>query len=82
MPKRNLNDAKIPLFSKGLNFVPTCSNIDKAKLKIELEAFGRMIRLKWHFPNENKDIHRDMFKPKSKFNPRHKNAAIELYLAV
>ena len=80
LSKRNLNDAEISLLSKGLNFVPTCNNIDKAKLKMELEAFGRMLRLKWHFRNENKDIHRDMFKPKSKFNPRNKVAAIELYL--
>ena len=48
---------------------------------MELEAFGRMLRLKWHFRNENKDIHRDMFKPKSKINPRNKDAAIELYLS-
>ena len=48
---------------------------------MELEAFGRMLRLKWHFRHENKDIHRDMFKPKSKFNPRNKDAAIELYLS-
>ena len=48
---------------------------------MELEAFGRMLRLKWHFRNENKDIHRDMFKPKSKFNPRNTDAAIELYLS-
>ena len=48
---------------------------------MELEAFGRMLRLKWHFRNENKDIHRDMFKLKSKFNPRNKDAAIELYLS-
>ena len=34
--------------------------------------------LKWHFRNENKDIHRDMFKLKSKFNTRNKDAAIEL----
>ena len=67
--------------SKGLNFVPTGNNIDKAKLKIELEAFGRMLHLKWHFRKENKDIHRDMFEPKSKFNPRNKDAAIELYLS-
>ena len=40
-----------------------------------------MLRSKWHFRNENKDIHRDMFKPKSKFNPRNKDAAIELYLS-
>ena len=81
LSKQNLNDAEISLLSKGLNFVPTCNNIDKAKLKMELEAFGRMLRLKWHFRNENKDIHRDMFKPKSKFNPRNKDAAIELYLS-
>ena len=81
MSKWNLNDAEISLLSKGLNFVPTCNNIDKAKLKMELEAFGRKLRLKWHFRNENKDIHRDMFKPKSKFNPREKDAAIELYLS-
>ena len=48
LSKRNLNDAEISLLSKGLNFVPTCNNIDKAKLKMELEAFGRMLRLKWH----------------------------------
>ena len=65
--------------TKGLNFVPIYNNIDKAKLKIELEAFGRMLRLKWHFHNENKDIHCDMFKPKSKFNPHDKDAALELY---
>ena len=46
-----------------------------------LEVFGRMLRLKWHFLNENKDIYRDMFKPKSKFNPRKKDAAMELYLS-
>ena len=40
-----------------------------------------MLRLKWHFRNENKDIHRDMFKPKSKFNPSNKDAAIQVYLS-
>ena len=81
MSKQNLNDAEISLLSKELNFVLTCNNIDKAKLKMELEAFGRMVRLKWYFRNGNKDIHRDMFKPKSKFDPRNKDAAIELYLS-
>ena len=41
---------------------------------MELEAFGRMLHLKWHFCNENKDIHHDMFKLKSKFNSRNKDA--------
>ena len=46
-----------------------------------LKVFGRMQCLKWHFRNENKDIHRDMFKPKSKVNPRNKGGAIEIYLS-
>ena len=81
MSKRNFTDAEISLLSKGLNFVRTCNNIGKAKLKMKFVAFGRMLRSKWHFCNENKDIHRDMFKPKSMFNPRNKDAAIELYLS-
>ena len=48
---------------------------------MELKVFGRMQCLKWHFRNENKDIHRDMFKPKSKVNPRNKGGAIEIYLS-
>ena len=62
---------------KGLSFVPTCNNIHKAKL----EVFGRMLCSKWHFRNENKDIHREMFKPKSKVNPRNKGGAIETYVS-
>ena len=81
LSKRNLNDVEIYLLSKRLNFLSACKNIYKAKVKMKLEAFGRMLCLKWHFRNENKDIHRDMFKPRSKFNPRHKDAAIELYLS-
>ena len=81
MSKQNLNDAEISLLLKRLNFVSACNNIYKAKIKIELEAFGRMLCLKWHFCNENKDIHCDMLKPKSKVNPRNKDADIELYLS-
>ena len=46
-----------------------------------MEAFGRMLCLKWHFCNENKDIHCDMLKPKPKVNPCNKDADIELYLS-
>ena len=47
---------------------------------MELEAYGRMLRLKWHFRNDKKEFHRNMFKPKSTFNPRNKDAAIEIHL--
>ena len=38
--------AEISLLSKALKFVPTSNHINKAKLKMELEAYGRMLRLK------------------------------------
>ena len=40
---------KPPFLSVSFKFIPTCTTIDKAKLEIELEAFGRMLRLKWFF---------------------------------
>ena len=48
---------------------------------MELEAYGRMLRLKWHFRNYEKKFDRNKFKPKSTFNPRNKDAAIEIYLS-
>ena len=46
LSRRNLTDSETCLPSKGLNFVPTSNTIDKAKLKTELEALGRTLRLK------------------------------------
>ena len=67
--------------SKGLNFIPTCNKVDVARLKLELEQFGRMLCLKWHFRNEKRDIPINPFKAKFTFNPRSKDAAIEIYLS-
>ena len=39
---------------------PSCNTIDKAKLKIELEAFGRMLRLKWIFRNDEKEFKKNL----------------------
>ena len=77
----NLTGSEISLLSKGLNFVPTSYAIDKAKLKMELEALGRIIRLKWHFRNEEDVFDLDQFKLKSTFNPHNKDAAIEIYMS-
>ena len=81
LSKRKLSKSEILLLSKVLKFIPTSNTIDKAKLKIELEAFGRMLRLKWLFRNDEKEFNPDKFKPKSTFNPRNKDAAIEIYLS-
>ena len=81
LSRQNLMGSEISLLSKGLNFVPTSNTIDKAKLKMELEALGRILRLKWHFRNEKNVFDLDQFKPKSTFNPRNKDAAIEVYMS-
>ena len=78
---RNLADSKICLLPKGFDFVSTSSTVDKAKNKTELEAFHRILRLKWHFRNEENEFALDQFKPKSSFNPRNKDAAIEIYIS-
>ena len=66
----NLSDLKltkteISLLSKRLRFVSTSNHINKGKLKMELGTYGRMLRLKWHFRNNEKEFDRNKFKPKS-----------------
>ena len=56
LSRRNLTGSEISLLSKELNFVPTSNTIDKAKLKTELEALGRILRSKWHFRNEENEF--------------------------
>ena len=64
------------MFPKGPNFLFSFSTIDKAKLKMELEALGRILRLKWHFRNEENEFDLDRFNPKSTFSLRDKDADI------
>ena len=47
---------------------------------MELEALGRILRLKWHFRNEENKFDLDQFKPKST-NPRNEYEAIEVYIS-
>ena len=77
----NLADSGIFLLSEGLNFVPTSNTKDKAKLKTELDALDRVLRLKWHFRKEENEFDLDQFKPKSIFNLRNKDAAIKVYMS-
>ena len=62
--------------------MPTPNRIDKAKLKQELEVFGRKLRLMWHFQNDERifDCNK-MFRPKSTFNPKNKDVIIDTYLS-
>lgn len=81
MSKKNVSNAVISLFLKRLDFVPTCNNIDKAKLKMELDAFGRILHIKQYICNSKKYIHRDMYKPKF-INLRKQNVAMNCTSAV
>ena len=81
LSNRHLSAAEISLLSKGLKFVPTPTFVNRAAIKEELEIFGRTLRLKWHFRNHESSSVFNPFRPKSKFNPKGKDAAIEIYLS-
>ena len=49
---------------------------DQSLLRLRSYHLVKIQRLKWHFRNENKDIHCDIYKSKSKFNSLNKNAAL------
>ena len=79
LSRRNLSASEISLLSKGLKFVPTANKIDCAKLKTELEEYGRKLQLMWLFRNDEASF--VAYRPKPSFNPRNKNVIIETYLS-
>ena len=79
--RRNLSASEICLFSESLKFVLSANKIDRAKLKRELEEYGRKLRLMWHFRNDERTFTAEKFRPKSSFNPRNKFDIIETYLS-
>ena len=70
LSSRHLSRDEISLLSKGLKFVPTPKHINKAKIKEEIEVYGRKLRLMWHFRNDHREFNVSSFKKKSKFNPK------------
>ena len=80
LSNRILSPAEISLLSKGLKFIPTPSSINKAKIKENLEVFGRKLRLKWHFKDKDNFSPLDPFVEKSKFSPKG-DAMIEVYMS-
>ena len=79
--ERKVTKAEIWLLSKQLKYVLTSNHIKKGKLKKELEAYGRMLCLKWNVWTDEKDFDRYKFRPKLTFYPRRKDATIEIYLS-
>ena len=81
LSKRHLSKDEIYLSCKGLKRIPTPKQINKARIKEEFETYGRKPSLMWHYRNEKWEIIIYPFKKKSKFNPKWKDTAIEIYLS-
>ena len=81
LSKRDLSKGEISLLSKGLKFCPTPRDLDRGKLKTDLEEFGRRLRLKWFFREEDRGFETNPFRSKSKFDPPKDDVAIEIYLS-
>ena len=56
LSKWKLSKPEISLLLRGLKFIPTSNTIDKAKLKTELETFGRMLQLNCFFGMMKKNL--------------------------
>ena len=80
LSSRHLSKDEVSVLSKGLQFVPTPKHFNEAKIKEEIEVYGRKLRLMWHFRNDHREFDVNPFKKKSKFNPKG-DAAIEMYLS-
>ena len=82
LSNRVLSESEISVLSKGLKFCPTPKKLDRAQLKIDLEQFGRKMRLSWFYRHEPDNFAEyPIFKPKSTFNPKNVDAQIEFYLS-
>ena len=81
LSKRELSKDEISLLSKGLKFCPTPRDLDRGKIKTDLEQFGRRLRLRWFFREEEGEFETNPFRPKSTFSPPKDDVAIEAYLS-
>ena len=54
LSRRNLSAFEISFLSKGLKFVPTTNEINRAKIKAKLEEYGRKLGLMLPFRNEKR----------------------------
>ena len=89
LSRRELSEEDMSLLSKGLKFSPTPTDIDKAKLKEDLEAYNRRMRLRWHFRNNTDSDSQDAtnnksntLRIKSTWQPPKDDPVLENYLSL
>ena len=71
------------MLSRGLNFCPTPSTIDKFQLKKDIDEFGRRLKLKYYFDKADKSMDSDKnirFKDESKLVPEVNEPMLDLFL--
>ena len=74
---------EIKMLSRGLNFCPTPSSIDKFQLKKDIYEFGWQLKLKYYFDNVDKSMdsgNNRSFKDKSKWVPEVNKPMLDLFL--
>ena len=72
---RVLSEPEIKLLSRGLKFIPTPKSTDRYQLKLDLEEYGRRLKLKIHFNEVSEDFAEvPTFKPPSYWTPVVKDA--------
>ena len=83
LSRRVLSESEIRLLSKGLKFVPTPVSINRAQLKLDLEEFGRRLKLKYHFRNHVSEnfSHIPSYRPPSDWTPEINDVHLEMYLS-
>ena len=93
LSKKGLTEHQISMLSKRLKYSPTYRDIGKSKLKTDIEAFRRRVRLDWYF-RDNFDINSSSnisrikyelgptFYSKSGWNPPRPYAIVESYLSL
>ena len=85
LSRRELSEEDVSLLSKGLKFSPTPTDIDKAQLKSDIDAYKRRMRLRWHFRNNEDNFTPDnnnQFKVKSTWQPPKDDPVLENYLSL
>ena len=83
LSSRNITEAEIKVFKKGLGFVPTPEKINRWQLKNDLEKFGRNVRLRMHFANEVTPNFSESpsFRIPSNWTPYINDVYLEVYLS-
>ena len=83
LSKRVLTEMELALLSKGLTFIPTPEKFDKHQIKLDVEEFGRQIKLRLFFKDEERDFsNTPAFRVPSTWTPAINMVELEVYLSI